>query len=131
MAELVAAMCDEHGVTHVTHDPSIWNKDSIAVEITDARTGLSVSVDFDKGSIQPNVFVLSWHFHSSKRDHLVNPAVFHDHNPYHFRKATDVAHGWYNLKAILERRLKQIADGTATVPGEEATPPPAKEVSDG
>ena len=126
MAELVAAMCDEYGVTHVTHSPSIWGKDSIAVEITDERTGLSVSIDFDKGSIQPNVFVLSWHFHSSKRGHLVNPAVFHDHNPYHFRKATDVAPGWDHLKDVLERRLNRIADGTATVPDEEATPTSSK-----
>ena len=118
MAEALAAICKEHGV-HCEVLNCWQGKDTAWAVKIQADTGLSTTIDFTPDSIQPNIFVLSWHFNSlpdrSDRGYEINPEVFHDYNNYHFRKATDTAHGWENLKSVVTRRVKQIADGTATV----------------
>lgn len=78
-----------------------------------APGGLCLGVDFDGDSSQPNVHVLSWNVALGSPAKL-SPSVFGQGiNPYHFRKATDVAHGMLELLDILDFRLAQAENGTA------------------
>jgi hypothetical protein len=118
MANELAALCGRHGVRHqvVKERFGTMYPGMISVLIDDERTRLSVGIDFEQDSIQPNVFVLNWHFSGSDHAFIVNKLLFHDYNPFHFMKATDVVHGWDNLKRLMNTRLEQIAAGEAAIP---------------
>lgn len=82
----------------------------ILVSITTKR-GLQLTVELDGKSIQPDTHVLPWHMHYESDDRLA--AAFGAVNPHHFRKATQVAEGWEQLRANVERGLTMAADGSA------------------
>lgn len=111
MAHLVSALCKEFDIDHEVD--MHYDKRATAVQIK-APKGLQLTCDFDGDSPQPNVFVLSWYVHWEHRDTKLNPAAFgHDSvNPYHFRKATDVAYGFDELRQILRARFAAIKDGS-------------------
>lgn len=71
--------------------------------------GLCAWVGLSGDSLQPDVHVIPWHTRGAAR--LV-PA-FGEVNPYHFGKATHVAHGWPALLANLRRGLTMARDGSA------------------
>lgn len=111
MARQLVALVQSKGVPCVLEDPSIWGPRAIMVTI-EAPRGLRLSVDFDGGSTQPDTYVLSWHMkHGSTAKLRGNfaPSV----NTYHFRKATDIAHGFDNLLEIIAQRLDATLDGSA------------------
>lgn len=74
--------------------------------------GVSLHLDFDGDSPQPDVFVLSWRVDRGSDKRLAELPGW-SVNPYHFHKATDIAEGFDELKAILMARLIALADGTA------------------
>ncbi|MDO8414830.1 MAG: hypothetical protein Q7S87_01315 [Agitococcus sp.] len=78
--------------------------------------GLQVCVEFDGRSLQPNIYVLSWHmdFKSSKR---LNPDTFGGNvNTCHFKKATYVAYGFEDLCDQFTFGLLLAKDGRAFLP---------------
>lgn len=110
MAYEVTKLAEAHGATVERQDFSGLKPRSIDLLITAAR-GLSLSLDFDGQSCQPDVFVLSWHFRGVTDACLAD--AFGDLNRHHFRKATDIAHGFDDLMDILARRLAQAESGEA------------------
>lgn len=111
MAAKVAALCAEFGIDHEVD--MHYDKRATAVQVK-APKGLQLTCDFDGDSLQPNVFVLGWYVHWEHRDTKLNPAAFgHDSvNPFHFRKATDVAYGFFDLQSTLRARFAAIKDGS-------------------
>jgi hypothetical protein len=81
----------------------------------EAPGGLLLTVEFDGKSWQPNTHVLSWHmtFDSTRR---LSPDYWPHLNTVHHHKATDVAHGFEALTALLERRLADAVAGTVYQP---------------
>ena len=91
--------------------PSIWGPRAAQVKIKAPR-GLLLSVDFDGDSNQPDTHVLSWHIKHGGTARLQTtfaPSV----NTCHFRKATDIAHGFDELLPIIARRLDSAISGEA------------------
>lgn len=78
--------------------------------------GLRLAVAFDGSSphSEPDTYVLSWH--GVADDWQLAPDQFASVNPYHGRKATDVAHGFPDLCQLLDQRFAAITDGTAFTP---------------
>jgi len=117
----VTRLCDKHGVGYTVLQEYPAGPRCDAVSIVDARTALALTLDFDGGSVQPNTFVLAWHF-DWKRQKVVGdkfqvvPGFAQGYNEYHFRKATDVCRGFEDLMYTLDRRLCSIAKGEATDP---------------
>lgn len=78
-----------------------------------APGGLCLTVDFDGKSIQPDVFVMSWHMHY-KSNNLLNEGTFGGNvNPHHFAKATYIGNGFDDLCVKLRAGLMMCADGSA------------------
>jgi hypothetical protein len=82
----------------------------VSLELTLPR-GLQLTVDFDGDSPQPDVHVLSWHVSTTSSACLSD--VFQSVNEYHWQKATDIAHGFERLLALLESRIRAAQDGSA------------------
>lgn len=111
MASQVLQLCRKYSVRAKLEENFLGNKHAVAVRIED-RSGLAATVDFDKTSIQPNVFVVSWHFEKHNKYEILK-SFCGDRNEFHKRKATDVARGFDNLLVILDDRLRKIANGKA------------------
>lgn len=109
MADHIAKLARESGVEVVIAAPC-WDEKDIHVNIT-ARHGLCVSVEFGHRSCQPDVYVLSWHFNNQGEVRL--STLFGDVNRCHFRKSTQVAHGFVGLCQTLSSSLAMIQDGSA------------------
>lgn len=73
--------------------------------------GLSLTVDFDGDSYQPDTHVLSWH--GVNDPHKLSPSFAPSVNSCHWHKATDVCDGFESLLSTLDTRLKSIRDGRA------------------
>lgn len=110
MAYEVTKLAEASGAKVERQDFSGWKPRSIDLLITTAR-GLSLALDFDGESVQPDVYVLSWHFRGTT-DACLSDA-FGNLNRYHYRKATDVAHGFDELLSVLAQRLDQALTGEA------------------
>jgi len=104
MARQIRALCVELGAEcDETPLPR-----GVALEI-EAPGGLCVHLLLEGDSCQPDVHVIPWHTRGAAR--LV-PALG-EVNPYHFGKATHIAHGWPALLANLRRGLTMARDGSA------------------
>lgn len=84
----------------------------VVVEIIATR-GLTLVVDFDSQSIQPDIFVLSWHSQPYSDFRIAEAFALGNVNPHHRRKATHVAQGWPELRRILGVAFERIVDGSA------------------
>ncbi len=120
----VTALCDEHRIEYEVEDGWLGNPRCTVVHIR-APHGLALSLDFDGASIQPDTFVLSWHFDSRGHDNEIrlDPDYWgRDHvNLCHGRKATDVCHGFEQLLYCLGLRFKAINNGKAYLHPEPCT----------
>jgi len=101
---MLAASLDAHAEIEEMSPREVW------INIR-ARRGLCLTVDFDGQSCQPDIHVVSWHMASDVDTCFAD--AFGDLNPYHFRKATDIARGFDELCAVLTRGLEMARDGTA------------------
>jgi hypothetical protein len=72
-----------------------------------ADRGVRVGVDLDGDSCQPNTFVLTW----NAPDGVCFSEAMGMVNPYHFAKATTVAHGADQLLYLLDRDLEAFRSG--------------------
>lgn len=109
MAEQVIALVRRHGFAayvdeEMTLDRELW------VRIKTAR-GLSLTLDFDGASTQPDTYVLSWH--GVEDPHKLSSGFAPSVNQYHWHKATDICEGFESLMDTLDRRLTSIASGEA------------------
>lgn len=78
-----------------------------------APGGLSVTVNLDAASWQPDTYVLNWHI-ASDSDRKLAPYPFGGSvNPHHFCKATYVAQGFKHLVEQLRKGLEMAKNGTA------------------
>jgi len=113
MAAAVEELISDHGCTFTRSEGGTYpGPKCVQLRLT-APGGLELTVAFNGGSWQPNVYVLSWHMstHSPK---LLNEATFGGSvNPHHKRKATYVAHGFDDLYQQLKKGLTMAQDGTA------------------
>lgn len=108
MASLLVEIAEKHGaLAEVTPGDG---PNTLAIRISTPR-GLHVRVDLEGKSIQPDIHVLPWHMHYESQDKLA--PEFGDVNPYHHRKATQVAYGWNQLRDNIDRGLNMAAKGTA------------------
>jgi hypothetical protein len=73
--------------------------------------GLQLTFWLERKSCQPDVHVIPWHIHYESDARL--STAFGSVNPYHFRKATHVAHGWKSLATEIDRGFAAAADGSA------------------
>jgi hypothetical protein len=114
MAQQVFDMAFDLGASAAMILPG-FNPREICVHI-ETPQGLRLSVNFNGKSPQrkPDTYVLSWHMGHDATAKLA-PA-FGDVNPHHWRKSTDVVHGYAALLELLRRRLGQVLDGTAFQP---------------
>lgn len=115
MAGELDALCLKHGVPSRFIREFLGCPSAIAVEINGPH-GLSATIDFSGESVQPNIYVVSWHFRflMTEGDHVIAPGFAPDINPHHKRKATDVCRGFPDLMARMEIRLASMVAGTAT-----------------
>lgn len=113
-------LCDKFGIVYNIHHQWLGRKRASAIEI-EGSTGLSVTIDFDGDSCQPDVFVVSWHMALRRPPNTIIRGDFAgDRNPYHKLKATDVFRGFEQLIRHMSIRLQRIAEGTATKTKESA-----------
>ena len=84
---------------------------TIRVVITGAR-GMFIGVDFNGDTRQPGVFMGTWGL-PTRNTNCFDPAVMGNVNPYHYRKATVVAHGFHALILTIQEHLRAGFDGTA------------------
>lgn len=107
MAERVLQTAATFGFT-ATLEPigarEIW------IKIT-TRNGLSLTVDFDGGSVQPDTHVLSWHGVISP--YKISPSFAPSVNTCHWHKATDICEGFDTLLSTLNKRFAAIVSGAA------------------
>lgn len=108
MAARVAELAGEYGL-------AAWQTSGPRMRGVDVAGphGLKLTVKFDGGSSQPDVYVLSWH--GTEDGIRLNPARFGDVNSFHGHKATDVVHGFASLYDVLACRFLDISEGTAFV----------------
>lgn len=106
-------------VTHIatqagaTVEPEEGSPREIRLKIQ-AVGGLGLTLDFDGDSLQPDVYVLSWHMHWAMDSPLfLNPAFWPSLNTVHYHKATSVARGADELAVVLERCLQACKSGLA------------------
>lgn len=116
----VVRLCGKHGVGCTVERNFLGRPQCDAAHIVDSRTALALTLDFDGKSIQPDTFVLSWHFDWDRRKEVgggffIRPDFSWSVNEYHYHKGTDVCHGALELMATLDYALRKIAAGTATV----------------
>jgi hypothetical protein len=112
MARLIEALALETGATAERCRSSVLCPQETALYLRAAR-GLCVRVEFDGQSVQPDVYVLSWHT-TRDSDAELNQATFGGSvNRYHRQKATYVAHGFDELRAHLRSGLELAASGRA------------------
>lgn len=117
MARQVKMLAEGLGAT-VTRKNDNEGEKSRAIDLYIATPrGLNVSVGFDGAHANSDTYVLSWHL-STETPELLTDA-FGDVNPYHFSKATDVAHGFADLVQKIQKSLGMAADGSAFRPPEE------------
>jgi len=83
-----------------------------AVDLTGPH-GLSLTVRFDGTSPAVDTYVLSWY--GVDEGVRLRPGKFASVNPFHGHKATDTAHGFAALLALLRTRFADIRDGSAFV----------------
>lgn len=121
-AQIAALVCDllnelkiDHKWTREGFDEVYPKAHVISIQ---APQGLRLSIELDADSCQPNVHVLPWHF--SLKSNTCFADRFGDINPYHFRKATLVAHGTEGLLDHLRSKLTLALDGLAFSPEREA-----------
>jgi hypothetical protein len=107
-ADLIATAQAHGAVAYIDRE---WPEPRAIMVNIETPRGLRINIDFDGTSLQPDVFVMSWHIHHTS-DTKLSPA-FGDINPYHRRKATDVAYGFTDLCDRLARSLDMAAAGTA------------------
>lgn len=115
MAAQVAALAANHGITARIVSGEHQRPRAMFVNL-EGPHGLRLTVAFDGSSPQreADTYVLSWH--GVERGWRLRPYVFGTRvNPFHGHKATDVAFGFPELVALLDRRLAAVADGTAFV----------------
>lgn len=113
MAGVVIALAQEHGAAaSIDQD---WPGERAVMVCIRADRGLCLNIDFDGESPQPGVHVLSWHMALDVDTCFSNSfgSAGCSINSYHFRKATDIAHGFDDLCATLSHRLDQVATGEA------------------
>lgn len=115
MAEGVRALAERYGLEAVVKDKPYG--DTMYPQRIDCRLrharGLCLTVDFDGKSCQPDVHVLSWHMNSDAGAVWLNPSMWGSINLFHFHKATDIAHGYEDLLAVLELRFGRLKSGDA------------------
>ncbi|HDZ74085.1 MAG TPA: hypothetical protein ENH55_15270 [Aurantimonas coralicida] len=119
MASRLAASAESFGA-QVTIEPegsSSISPREVFVSIRGAR-GLSVTIDFDGRSVQPDIHVVAWHM-ALDSDACLSDR-FGNVNPVHFHKSTAVAEGFDALLAVIARGLIMARDGTAFCPKREA-----------
>ena len=118
MAQLLQALAESHGasVERRPHDGRCPREITLCIA---APGGLSVVLDVDGNSCQPDVHVIPWHVRPSMPGPVpvrLTPN-FGDVNPHHGQKATHVAYGFEALYWEIHRGLKAAADGTAYARG--------------
>lgn len=118
MAARVAELARTYGLEAVIQ-PEQPGSRQVSVDITGPH-GLGLTVKFrgDSPQSERDTYVLSWHMHPWAGKYRrprwqLNPDWFGSVNSYHGHKATDVAHEFYALAALLARRFASIADGRA------------------
>ena len=114
--QLEALVLGKGASCEVEPEPAMWGPRSVMANI-EAPRGLALSVDFNGDSSQPDTHVLSWHVkhgHATKLQASFAPSV----NPFHFRKATDIAHGFDELLSTISQRLDSVNSGAAFQPEE-------------
>lgn len=109
MTKLIAEIAASHGAAV---DIASDQPNDVRIEI-EHPAGLRCYVWLSGRSIQPDIHVIPWHLAVGCSRRL-DPS-FGDVNPYHFRKATHVAHGWSALAAEIERGLVAASNGSAFI----------------
>ena len=114
MAAQVAGLAAEHGIAARIVSGEHQRPRAMFVNL-EGPHGLRLTVAFDGSNPQreADTYVLSWH--GVERGWRLDPHRFGRVNPYHGHKATDVAHGFGALLAMLGRRFETIAGGTAYI----------------
>jgi hypothetical protein len=120
MCAQVSQLAGLHGIT--ARGALCRGRRAVAVDLTGPH-GLSLTVRFDGTSPGTDTFVLNWH--GVDEGTRLRPGKFADVNPYHGRKATDVAHGFAELLAVLRTRFESIRDGSAFIVTEDVHLPEA------
>ncbi len=116
MAADVAALARELGARVEISNPAPLSPRGIWVEI-EAPGGLSVTVDFDGQSCQPDVHVVSWHMRPVRnKARLASCFPGGDVNPFHRQKASYIARGFDELAAHLREVLSMALAGTIYMP---------------
>jgi len=116
MASAVAAQAAEYGLRAVHRIEEAGTR-LTSVDLTGPH-GLKLTVKFD-GSTGNDMYVLSWH--GVDEGVRLDPRRFGRVNTHHGHKATDVAHGFAQLRSTLRRRFAAIADGSAFIIGDYQT----------
>lgn len=118
MADALAALAAHHGAT-VSRE--IFGYDNGREEhVSFALNGLSLHLDFDGSSCQPDVHVCAWIIDSGSERELsakFGRTVRAEVNPCHRRKCTAVAYGFADLYADVDAALRYAADESAFQPG--------------
>jgi len=118
MADAVARLASAHALS-AEIVPGTPGKRCTEVRISGPHTlGLAVKFDGDSPHREPDTHVLSWHMRpwaDEGKGWALAPGAFRDVNPHTGTKATDVAHGWPHLLALLTRRFAAIESGAAFV----------------
>lgn len=126
MADQIVKLAEQFGCTLTRNDGDSCLGPRAVLMAIQAPGGLCLNIDFDGGSVQPDVHVLSWHMHHESNAKL-DPDVFGGNvNPHHHRKATHVAHGFDALMDQLTTSLALCQNGSAYQPA-----PTAQDVLDG
>ena len=107
----VVALAVKHGAVAHLEKPEPGASD-YRVDIKAAR-GLRVTVEFERRSVQPNIYVLGWNVHYGSGARLADVFAPGHVNPYHRQKATSVAFGFDQLCAELVRCLTLARTGAA------------------
>jgi len=107
MAQKISDLARSYGATVERGEFVDPGDHRIEIEIN----GLRVGVDFERRSIQPDVFVLPWNTTGKVR---LRPEFAPGNvNPHHFGKATLVAYGFEDLCGQIEHGLRLAQSGEA------------------
>lgn len=113
MADAIESMLKRLQCEYTRLEPADIYPGKHCIMLKIEESELRVTVDFDGDSVQPNVYVLSWHMSYESRKQLNDATFGGSVNPYHKAKAIYVARGFDDLCYQLERGLKMAIDGTA------------------
>lgn len=108
MADILAEKMIAAGATAVV-EPCDYVPNRMDVHIK-APGGAEVTVDFDGGSCQPDVYVVMWNIHGFDGKTFFDPTIG-DVNPYHYGKASRVCYGFEALVRKLETDVRRFVDG--------------------